>query len=134
VQEPPDAAADDLAAGAAALACGDWPEARAHFERSLSTSESPEGLEGLGTAAWWLTDATTVFRAREHAYQLFRERNDDAGAARVALMLAWNHLESQLRSCLVAMCHSNSGRGLSLNARPRISRLGAPDRRIVAAL
>jgi LuxR family maltose regulon positive regulatory protein len=93
VRDLPDTAAEELAAGTAALARGSWHEARTRFEAALSAGESPEGLEGLGTAAWWLIDEPTVFRARERAYQLFRERHDDAGAARVALMLAWNHLE-----------------------------------------
>jgi hypothetical protein len=52
VQEPPDAAAEDLAAAAAALACGDWPEARAHFERSLSTSESPVTGINVEALSW----------------------------------------------------------------------------------
>lgn len=71
----------------------DWTAAREHFERATETQRTPSALEGLGTAAWWLADEATVFRAREEAYQLYREHCLDDGAARIALMLAWNHLE-----------------------------------------
>jgi hypothetical protein len=37
-----------------ALARGAWEEARSAFERALQADESPEALEGLGWAAWWL--------------------------------------------------------------------------------
>ncbi|MCA1703625.1 MAG: hypothetical protein LC808_10365, partial [Actinobacteria bacterium] len=76
-----------------ALHRGDWAAARKHFERATGTQRTPLALEGLSTAAWWLADEATVFRAREEAYQLYREQSWDDGAARMALMLAWNHLE-----------------------------------------
>ena len=46
--------ADDLAAGRVALEAGAWQQALHAFERALATEESPEALEGLGLAAWWL--------------------------------------------------------------------------------
>jgi LuxR family maltose regulon positive regulatory protein len=80
----------DLEIGQAALARGDWREAKAAFERAIVDGETPQALEGLGLAAWWLDLATTVFDARERAYRAYRERNDNAGAARVATWLAWD--------------------------------------------
>ena len=83
-------ALDGLAAGQAALGRGDWPGARVAFEHSLQTGESPEALEGLGLAAWWLDRADTVFDVRERAYRIYRERGDALGAARMAVWLAWD--------------------------------------------
>ena len=82
---------DDCAAGAAALSRAAWPEARAAFDAALAVRESPEALEGLGLAAWWLDLADVMFDARERAFRLYRERNDQPGAARVAVWLAWDH-------------------------------------------
>ena len=65
----------DCATGDAALARGAWDEARDAFERALATRESPEALEGLGLAAWWLARAELVFDSRERAYRLYRDRD-----------------------------------------------------------
>jgi DNA-binding NarL/FixJ family response regulator len=80
----------DCIAGEDALARGAWEEARDAFEAALRERESPEALEGLGTAAWWLDLADVVFDVRERAYRLFLERDDRTGAARVAVWLAWD--------------------------------------------
>jgi len=80
----------DCEAGDAALGRGAWVEARTAFEAALAVRESPEALEGLGVAAWWLDLADVLFDARERAYRLYREREDRAGAARIAVCLAWD--------------------------------------------
>ena len=86
----PQVAADNLHAGSAALARGAWDEARARFAAALSETQSPEALEGLGMAAWGLNDAGVMFSFREQAYQLYRQRGDRRGAARMATHLAIN--------------------------------------------
>ena len=72
-------------AGHEALARGAWPEAREAFATALRARETPEALEGLGLAAWWLDLADVVFDARERAYRLFlaarRSRGRRAGRA-----------------------------------------------------
>jgi DNA-binding CsgD family transcriptional regulator len=78
-------------AGQAALGRAAWQEARGLFETALAEEETPEALEGLGAAAWWLGDAAAVFAARERAYRLYRDRGDDRCAARVATGLAMDH-------------------------------------------
>jgi DNA-binding NarL/FixJ family response regulator len=80
----------DCAIGDGLLARGEWSEARSAFEAALRDRESPEALEGLGLAAWWLDAADVVFDARERAYRLYGERGDRRGAARVAVWLAWD--------------------------------------------
>jgi len=82
----------DLAAGTAALERGAWDEARTHFQASIAARETPEALEQLGLAAWWLDDATLTFDARERAFRLYREAENAKGAARVALWLTWDCL------------------------------------------
>lgn len=79
-----------LGAGRAALARGDWPAARLAFEAAVLAKESPEALEGLGHAAWWLDLADVVFDVRERAYRLYQQRGDRVGAARMAVWLAWD--------------------------------------------
>jgi ATP/maltotriose-dependent transcriptional regulator MalT len=87
-----DPARSALRRGHAALAQGRWAEARTWLERAVSMAETPEALEGLGRAAWWLDDGARVFTTRQRAFQLYRQRNDRRGAARVATALAGDHL------------------------------------------
>ena len=81
---------DQLAVGQAALARGAWREARRAFQSVLARGEQPEALEGLGLAAWWLNAADLVFKSRERAYRLYRQRGDGVSAARIAVWLAWD--------------------------------------------
>ncbi len=52
--------------------------------------ETPEALEGLGLAAWWLDLADIVFDSRERAFRAYRSRGDHRSAARVAVWIAWD--------------------------------------------
>ena len=85
--------ADPLQAGWIALSEGNWAGARACFEEALAIRETPEALEGLGWAGYCLNDAQLTFGSRERAYRLYRERGDDASAARIAAWLAAACLE-----------------------------------------
>jgi LuxR family transcriptional regulator, maltose regulon positive regulatory protein len=87
---PPTQSIPGLELGRAALGRGDWQAARLAFEASLRAGESPEALEGLALAAWWLDLADLIFDARERAYRIYREREDSLGAARLAVWLAWD--------------------------------------------
>lgn len=75
------------------LAEGDWAGARAWFEAAIARGESAEAEEGLSWAAWWQSDAPTVFRARHAAHDLYRRRGDRRGAARMAIWLASDYVE-----------------------------------------
>ena len=69
-------------AGRAALARGDWEEAKRAFDAALATEESGEALEGLGLAAWWLDWPTSCSMSRERAYRAYRQRgNEGVGGA-----------------------------------------------------
>jgi len=86
----PSNSVDDLTAGQFALEAGDWPQAQRAFERALANEETPEALEGLGLAAWWLDLADVVFDSRERAYRAYRSRGDVVAAGRVAVWIAWD--------------------------------------------
>jgi tetratricopeptide (TPR) repeat protein len=77
-----------LAAGYEALAAGQWEQARDAFAAAADATDSPEALDGLGRALWWLRDARGAVVQRERAYAGFRREGELARAARVALWLA----------------------------------------------
>jgi LuxR family transcriptional regulator, maltose regulon positive regulatory protein len=80
-------------AAASALADGDWVAARDAFARDVAHGESPEALEGLALAHWWLDEVVEACRAREAAYRLYVERGDHRSAARMALALARDYAD-----------------------------------------
>lgn len=80
-----------MASGRAALARSDWEEARLRFEAAVAEAETPEALEGLSWAVWWLNDAATVFEIRERAYNLYRTAGDRLGAARMACWIGTDY-------------------------------------------
>jgi ATP/maltotriose-dependent transcriptional regulator MalT len=84
--------ADPLRAGNEALRRGEWEQARAYFEAARERGESPEAMEALAMAAWWLDDGRLAIESRERAYRLYRERGVAAGAARMAIWLGWDYL------------------------------------------
>lgn len=63
------------------------------FSEALAHEETPEALEGLSWAAWWLDDADVVFDARERAYRRYRDQGDPVGAARMAIWLGCDQLD-----------------------------------------
>jgi DNA-binding NarL/FixJ family response regulator len=81
-----------LESGRAALRVGDWAAAAEAFEAALREVETPEALEALALAAWWLDDPERVLSTRERAYRLYRARLDQRGAARLAIALAGDYL------------------------------------------
>ena len=83
------ASADTATAeGYEALATGDWEGAKAAFRRAVAAADSPEALDGLGRALWWLRDAEGAVVHRERAYAGFRRDGELARAARIALWLS----------------------------------------------
>ena len=83
---------DRLGAGRAALARGAWEEARTAFFAALAEAQTPEALEGLAWAAWWLDDGPATLEARHAAFRLYRQRGDIRAAALVAVRLAEDYL------------------------------------------
>ncbi|HST05447.1 MAG TPA: tetratricopeptide repeat protein [Chloroflexia bacterium] len=81
-----------LKTGYDALERGAWDEARIHFQTALAANETPQALEGLGLALWWLNELDSIFDIRERAYLLYRARGDMRSAGRIALWLGWDFL------------------------------------------
>jgi LuxR family maltose regulon positive regulatory protein len=79
--------------GSDALAGGGWVEARACFEQALGCSNSAEAWDGLSWACWWLEDGTAAIQAREHAYRRYKDAGKRPAAARMAIWLAYDHLD-----------------------------------------
>ena len=77
-----------LVEGHEALAGGDWAGARDAFQTALSVTDSPEALDGLGRALWWLREERDAVVHRERAYAAFRRDGELARAARIALWLS----------------------------------------------
>ena len=77
-----------LAVGLKALAQGDWAAARDAFEESWASEPSPEALDGLGRALWWLNDPASALEVRGRAFGLLRRDHRDREAAAVAIWLA----------------------------------------------
>ena len=82
---------DLLAQASRALGDADWPTARALFSQALEHEETPEALEGLGTAAFFLDEGEAALAARERAYGAYRSAGRPVDAARVATALAWDY-------------------------------------------
>ncbi len=80
----------DLESARHAFSEREWGKARGFLLAVVATSESAEALEMLGTAAWWLDDGDTAVSARERLFRLRRSDGDTAGAAQVAVQLAWD--------------------------------------------
>lgn len=81
-------AGDHLARGYEALASGDWSGAREAFATAVAVVDSPEALDGLGRALWWLREERDAVVYRERAYAGFRRDGELARAARIALWLS----------------------------------------------
>jgi len=84
-------AAELLASAGTALGSRAWPDAHELYSRALALGETPEALEGLAVASWWMDDVDSAIAARERAFVLRRERGETVEAARVAGFLAWDY-------------------------------------------
>ena len=71
-----------------ALAGGRWGDARDAFATVLDGNASPEALEGMGEALWWLGDPKGCVDYRTRAYAAHRQAGNDGAAALVALQLS----------------------------------------------
>jgi hypothetical protein len=84
-------AASLMAQAGEALAASDWDSARRLFSQALSQDETPEALEGLGRASFFLNDGAAAVEARERAFGAYRAAGRAIDAARVPIALAWDY-------------------------------------------
>jgi hypothetical protein len=143
---------DELVAQAnEALVSADWHAAKAAFGKALAQKVTPEALEGLATAAFFLDEAAVVLDARERAYAHYREAGRAVDAGRVAIALAWawgaetrpglgrsrvsgasvgvRRLPEVAFACLISVRRCLSGAGAGRALRPWRSGEGAGDSR-----
>jgi uncharacterized protein HemY len=78
-------AVDHLGEGQEALSSARWVEARDAFEASLANSASPEAMDGLGRALWWMGESVEALATRARAYSAYRRAGRVEEAARVAI-------------------------------------------------
>jgi LuxR family transcriptional regulator, maltose regulon positive regulatory protein len=78
--------------GRAALAAGEWENARDAFQASLDEAPSAPAFEGLGLACRWLGEQEAAIRALQRAYRLHRRADDRRSAARTAVQLCIGEL------------------------------------------
>jgi DNA-binding NarL/FixJ family response regulator len=114
---------DRLAAGSRALARGDWAAARDAFQLAWSVEESPDALDGLARALWWLNDPAAALDLRARAFARLRHDGRDAEATAVAIWLSRQYLSlyrrtemadgwlSRARSLLTGLADEGSLRG-----------------------
>ncbi len=76
---------DATAEGQVALDEGRWADARTAFETALAERESPEALDGLGDALWWLGEPQAGLEYRERAFVGFRRAGEEVRAAATAI-------------------------------------------------
>ena len=79
--------------GCKALSIGEWEKAKECLEEALKIDASPDVLEELAWACWWVNDASSVFEYRTKAYNLFLEKDDKLGAARNACWIGIDYIE-----------------------------------------
>jgi DNA-binding CsgD family transcriptional regulator len=79
---------EPLAAGRAALEAGRWEEARTAFAAALADEETPEALDGMGAALWWLGETRASVAHTERAYAEYRRAGDGVSAALAAISLS----------------------------------------------
>lgn len=80
--------------GRGSLSRSEWAVARRSFEEAIEAGDtSPEVLDGLGQALWWLRDYELALQVRARAVAVFRDQGDYAQAVRIAVWLARENRE-----------------------------------------
>lgn len=91
-----DCVRESAAAGLAALAARDWEQARFLLEQAASDarSSSPDVLDALADAHWWLGDVEAALAARERAAGAWRRCGELDRAVRAAVWIAIEYASS----------------------------------------
>ena len=77
--------------GRRALEAARWEAAREAFESVLGEEETPEALDGLGLALWFLGDVSEGVAARERAVEGYARTGRYDDAARLAVWVSHQH-------------------------------------------
>jgi class 3 adenylate cyclase len=82
---------DTLAAAREAASRHAWREAYAAYASLDRQDLTAEDLERHAEAAWWMGKLDEAINLRERSYAAFASTGEELRAARVALMLSWDH-------------------------------------------
>jgi DNA-binding NarL/FixJ family response regulator len=77
--------------GQQALEAARWEEARTAFEAALADGETPDALDGLGLALWFLGHVRDAIAAREQAVEGYARDGRCDDAARLAVWVSHQH-------------------------------------------
>ena len=77
--------------GLRALESAQWDAAREAFEAALRGDETPDALDGLGLALWFLGDVSGAIAARERAVDGYVHAGQRDEAARLAVWVSHQH-------------------------------------------
>jgi DNA-binding CsgD family transcriptional regulator/AraC-like DNA-binding protein len=92
---PTELIASAIRRGEQALREADWEVARTSFEEALAEEQSPQALEGLARASWWLSDSAGAISSWEQAYVAHRKAGHRDRAALTALLLSEEYGEAR---------------------------------------
>ena len=77
-----------MSRGRDALASRDWALAQESFAEAVAEGGSPDALDGLGRALWWLKDVRAAIEIRTRAHRASKSQGRLVEAAAVAIWLA----------------------------------------------
>ncbi len=90
----------ELERGNAAIRSAQWAVAREAYEASLAAAATPEAMDGLGRALWWMGETGNAITARTRAYSKYRRAGRLEEAARIALWLSSEYAATPGREAL----------------------------------
>jgi DNA-binding NarL/FixJ family response regulator len=79
---------DLFSAGQAALGEARWGDAADLLRKGVADHQTPEVLDGLARAVWWLGEVEEALSFREQAYSGYKEQGDTERAVKIALWLS----------------------------------------------
>jgi class 3 adenylate cyclase len=82
---------DNLESARAAAAESAWRSAFASYGELDERTLAPADLESYAEAAWWSGKLDTAIGLRERAHAAYNAEDDQLGAARMAVALAWDY-------------------------------------------
>ncbi len=81
-----------LEEGRRALEAAQWEAARAAFEAALAEAQTPDGIDGLGFARWFLGEVKEGIALRERSFEGYVAEGRCDDAARVGIWVSHQHL------------------------------------------
>ncbi|MGH8914125.1 MAG: LuxR C-terminal-related transcriptional regulator [Acidimicrobiia bacterium] len=97
-----------------------WGEARDAYLAALAVARTPEAMDGLGRAQWWLGETESSIASRVSAYTSYRRSGRLGEAARIAIWLSLEYAATPGREALAAGWMRRAGRMLEETPRSAV--------------